>query len=150
MCKDDYIRGLKSDVNINACLTARPVNLGRLLVSADMIDHISYIYVAMIIPRYPNLSAKSNKEYSHLLNHSFLTWLRMHYDIGHDLEGLRWWRHQLKTLSALLAICEGIPLTKVSNAELWCFIWSASELTAQLTIETLVIWDAISLTMTSL
>ena len=34
-----------------------------------------------------------------------------------------------------------IPLTKASDAELWCFIWSAPEP---------VIWDAIALIMTSL
>ena len=45
-----------------------------------------------------------------------------------------WWRHQMETFSALLAICAGnspgprwIPRTKASDAELWCFLWSASE-----------------------
>ena len=39
-----------------------------------------------------------------------------------------WWRHQMGTFSALLAICAGnspsprwIPRTKASDAELWCF-----------------------------
>ena len=38
-----------------------------------------------------------------------------------------WWRHQMETFSALLALCEGnpiqrwIPLTKASDAKLWCF-----------------------------
>ena len=32
-----------------------------------------------------------------------------------------WWRHQMETFSALLTLCEGIPLTKASDAELWCF-----------------------------
>ena len=41
-----------------------------------------------------------------------------------------------------------IPLTKTS--ELWCFLWSASEQTAEWTIEMPVIWDAIALTITSL
>ena len=47
---------------------------------------------------------------------------------------LSWWRHQMETFSALLAICTGnspvprwIPHTKASDAELWCFLWSASE-----------------------
>ena len=35
-----------------------------------------------------------------------------------------------------------IPLTKVSDAELWCFLWSAPEQTVEQTIETPVIWDA--------
>ena len=42
-----------------------------------------------------------------------------------------WWRHQMETLSALLAICAGnspVPgRTKASNAELWCFLLSAPE-----------------------
>ena len=44
----------------------------------------------------------------------------------------------------------GFPLTKASEAELWCFIWSAPEQAAKQTLETLVIWDAISLIVTSL
>ena len=43
-----------------------------------------------------------------------------------------------------------IPLTKASDAELWCFLWSAPEQKAKQTIETPVIWDAIALVMTSL
>ena len=46
-----------------------------------------------------------------------------------------WWRHQMLTFSALLAFCEvestghrWIPLTKASDAELWCFLWSVPEL----------------------
>ena len=43
---------------------------------------------------------------------------------------LPWWRHQMETFSTLLAICAGnspVPDTKASDAELWCFLWSASE-----------------------
>ena len=43
-----------------------------------------------------------------------------------------------------------IPLTKASDEELWCFLWSALEQEVGLTIETPVIWDAIALIMTSL
>ena len=43
-----------------------------------------------------------------------------------------------------------IPCTKASDAELWCFIWSAPETTVEQIVETLVIWDAIALIMTSL
>ena len=43
-----------------------------------------------------------------------------------------------------------IPLTKASDADLWCFLWSVSEQTVEQTIETPVIWDAIALVMTSL
>ena len=44
-----------------------------------------------------------------------------------------WWRHQIETFSVLLAHLCGeftglrcIPRTKASDAELWCFLWSAS------------------------
>ena len=42
-----------------------------------------------------------------------------------------WWRHQMETFSALLALCVGnspvtgkFPLTKASDAEPWCFLGS--------------------------
>ena len=54
-------------------------------------------------------------------------------------------------------LCEGestghrwIPLAKGSDAELWCFHWSAPEKMVEQTIEMLVIWDTIALIMTSL
>ena len=37
-----------------------------------------------------------------------------------------------------------ILLTKASDAELWCFLWSAPEQTVKQTTETLAIWDAIA------
>ena len=43
-----------------------------------------------------------------------------------------------------------IPLTKASDAGLWCFLWSAPVQKVVHTIETPVIWDAIVLIMTSL
>ena len=43
-----------------------------------------------------------------------------------------------------------IPLAKVSDAELWCFLWSAPGQTAEQAIGTPVIWDTIALIMTSL
>ena len=43
-----------------------------------------------------------------------------------------------------------IPCTKDSDAELWCFLWTAPEPTVKLTMETPVIWDAIVITITSL
>ena len=44
----------------------------------------------------------------------------------------------------------GIPLTKASDANLWCFLSSATEQAVEQTIETPVIWDAIVPIMTSL
>ena len=43
-----------------------------------------------------------------------------------------------------------IPLTKASDVELWCFIWSAPEQTAEQSVETPIILDAIALIMTLL
>ena len=43
-----------------------------------------------------------------------------------------------------------IPRTTASDAELWCFLWSAPEPTDEQTMEMPVIWDAIELIMTSL
>ena len=42
-----------------------------------------------------------------------------------------------------------IHRTKTSDAELWCFLWSALEWTIEKTIMRLVIWDAFALIMTS-
>ena len=44
----------------------------------------------------------------------------------------------------------GIPFTKASDAELWCFLWFAPEQSVVQTSETLVIWDTIPPIMTSL
>ena len=41
-----------------------------------------------------------------------------------------------------------IPSTKASDAELWCFLWSAPEPIIEQRLETSVIWDAIALIMT--
>ena len=68
-----------------------------------------------------------------------------------------WWRHQMETFFALLAFCAGnspvtgeFPTKKASDAELWCFLWSAPAPTDEQTMETPVIWDATALIMTSL
>ena len=68
-----------------------------------------------------------------------------------------WWRHQMETFSVLLALFCGefadhlwISRTKSSDAELWCFLWSAPEPTVEHTMATPVIWEAITLIMTSL
>ena len=42
------------------------------------------------------------------------------------------------------------PLTKASDAELRCFLWSVPEHTLEQTIDALVIWDAIALFITPL
>ena len=43
-----------------------------------------------------------------------------------------------------------IPITKASDAELWCFVWSAPEQTVEQTLEMQVIWYAIAFIMARL
>ena len=47
-------------------------------------------------------------------------------------------------------LCREFTYTKASDAELWCFLWSAPEPTGEQTMETPVIWDAMLLIMMSL
>ena len=63
---------------------------------------------------------------------------------------ISWWRHQIETMSALLALCEVIPLTKAGDAKRWCFLWFTLVQTLEQTIETPVVWDAIYFIMTPL
>ena len=63
--------------------------------------------------------------------------------IGASLDPvISWWRHQMETFSALLAICAGNspvsgefpaqrPVTQASDAELWCFLWYAPNQTSE-------------------
>ena len=62
------------------------------------------------------------------------------------------WRHFVQYWRFVRGIHRSpwLPTTKANDAELWCFLWSVSEQTVELTIETLVIWDAIAPIMTSL
>ena len=67
-----------------------------------------------------------------------------------------WWLYQMETFPHYWPFVRGVdrwpvdPLKKASDAELWCFLWSAPEQTAEQTIEMPVIWDSIALIMTSL
>ena len=76
----------------------------------------------------------------------------------HDCLLDRLFRLRSKKTSTLRAtgICDGnsprhrwIPRIRASDAELCCFLWSAPEPTVEQAIETLVIWDAIELIITS-
>ena len=48
-----------------------------------------------------------------------------------------WWHHQLEIFRVTGPLCgefpghQWIPLTKASDAELWCFLWSAPEQTVK-------------------
>ena len=60
-----------------------------------------------------------------------------------------WWRHQMETFFRVTGPLWGestdhrwIPLTKASDAELWCFLWYAPEQTVEQTIIRPAIWDA--------
>ena len=72
--------------------------------------------------------------------HNSITWI--HDDVIK-------WKHFLRNWPFVRGIHRWIPRTKASNAKLWCFHWSACEYTIEKTIAKLVIWDAISIIMTS-
>ena len=38
---------------------------------------------------------------------------------------ISWWRHHMETFPRYWPFLRWIPLTKASDAELWCFLWSA-------------------------
>ena len=67
-----------------------------------------------------------------------------------------WWHYQMESFSALLALCEANPPVTggfPSQSPLtrsWCFLWSVPKQTVWQTTGTPVIWDAITLIMTSL
>ena len=67
-----------------------------------------------------------------------------------------WWRHQMETFSALLALCGGNHQSPVDSPHKgqWrgalMFLWSAPKQTVDQTLETPVIWYAIALIVTSL
>ena len=65
---------------------------------------------------------------------------------------LLWWRHQIETFSALLAICAGnspvtgeFPAQRQVTRSFDVFLWSSPEPTDEQTMETQVIWDATAL-----
>ena len=60
------------------------------------------------------------------------------------------WKHFPHNWPFVSEIHRWIPLTKASDTELCCFLWSAPEQTVDWTIETPVIRDAIAPVMTSL
>ena len=75
-------------------------------------------------------------------------WVETHHHNQRQLKS--WWRHQVETFSALLTLSwwestghRWIPLTKASDAELWCFLWYASKQMVEQTIETPVICETI-------
>ena len=85
----------------------------------------------------------------------FILFIKTHFYGGHSLHISKrsthllhlyflfsWWRHQMETCSVSLAFVRGIhrwlrgftghrwiPFTQTSDAELWCFLWSAPDVT---------------------
>ena len=60
------------------------------------------------------------------------------YEVRDDI----WWSHEMDTLFAVLAFCEGnppvaggLPLQRANDAKLWCFHWWQSAQTAEQTIQ---------------
>ena len=81
----------------------------------------SQITTIYLMTRHPYMMTSSNGNIFHVTSH-----------LCGEFTGHRW-----------------IPRTKASNAELWCFLWSAPAWTVVKTIVMLVIWDAIMPIMTS-
>ena len=81
---------------------------------------------------YPVLLSTDSKTRSHMTTSSNGDIFRVTGHLCVEFTGPRW-----------------IPHTKASDAELWCFLWSASELTVELTMVRLVIWDAMAPIMPS-
>ena len=115
--------------------------------------HISHYVQPLNIETGPSVGSPGFLCISHHIHHKFYltdnkTKLRK-MNLG--------WRHQMETFFALLHGSlwgestghRWIPLIKASDAELWCFLWSAPEQTIEQTIETPMIWDAVALIMTS-
>ena len=70
------------------------------------------------------------------------------------LHCITWWRHDMETLSALLAICDRwpadsptfFPSQRPGNLESWWDLWCQTEQTVQQTVELSVIWIAMTVT----
>ena len=87
---------------------------------------------------------------SHYLNQWCLVYWRIYALLGlndliNDHDNVIKWKH----FPRYWPFVRGIPRIKASDAELWCFRWSAPEQTAEWTMVRLVIWDAIAPIMTS-
>ena len=86
---------------------------------------------------------------SHVSNWYFLLKYHSYYLYVVAISSIHsWWRHHMETFSGLLcgefAGHQCIPGAKASDAELWCFLWSASEPTIEQRYETPVIGHRVS------
>ena len=95
--------------------------------------HYEFIYVDKFVHISSHILSKSHIKQIHMITSSNGNIFRVTGHLCGEFIGPRW-----------------IPRTKASDAELWCFLWSASEWTIELTIVRQVIWDAIAPIMTSL
>ena len=100
------------------------------------VRHVGQIYGELTMVTNGRLYSNVNRRYGYVccMHDDVIKW--KHFRVTGPLCGEftgHWW----------------IPLTKASDAELWCFLWSAPEQTVEQTIETTVIWDASVLIMTS-
>ena len=68
----------------------------------------------------------------------------------YDMLLRQFWRSFYHPLWGESTVHRWILLTKASDAKLWCFLWSVPPQTLEQTIETPVIWDTITLIITSL
>ena len=93
----------------------------------EILAHIIYGMVLLSMPysEISNISKIGNPKCA-INCVVFISWLGGRFPVATHFKKA-WWRHQMDTFSALLAICAGnspVPLTKASDAELLCFLWS--------------------------
>ena len=97
--------------------------VGRLYDGSICTTYSMKCYLIFFIPY------RNSKAYPKKYEGVFLVWYIILYP--HYSASLSWWRQQMETFSALLALSGGnlaghrmIPLTQASDAEFWCFLWS--------------------------
>ena len=143
----------KTTCNWNACIlywtyyTMLPVLfvLPHLYVTANQNKVYVYILTLSIIAQRALIKA-----FTWSLFPSAWLYTAYHDSMMHD--DVFKWKHFPRYWPSVRGIhrSPGIPRTKASDAELWCFLWSAPESTVEQTMVRLVIWDAIAPIMTSL
>ena len=112
--------------------------------SAGTSNHIPYyMWYAITCPCH-------FRAYIPLIMHTVLSLSSFKYCVYRPIDDVIKWKHFPRS-GFLCGECHRwTPLTKASDAELWCFLWSVPEPTVKQTIKTPVIWDAVALIMTSM
>ena len=122
------VRGLfKNDICIRPSLILIAISQSS-LYSRVSVTISTYIHFSCAYPLFAPMLHINFNHRTDMWFYTFYTSYALARHIGTH-KGFTWWRHQMETFSTLLAICAGNPAvtTKASDAELWCFLWSAPE-----------------------